>query len=367
MRKKISHNSVFQILSAKEKLLVWFRRNKRNLPFRVKKDPYRIWVSEVMLQQTRMIVMLPLYEKFIQRFPNIKSLSNAKDKEVLFFWRGLGYYSRAYNLRKGAKFVMDSFDGEMPKDLESLLKIPGVGPYTARAISSIAFGKKHAVLDGNVKRVIARIYQFEKPINVPSSLKYLQNLADTFLNEDSPGDHNEAMMELGATICGKKPICEICPLSAICLSKKHFKENEIPFTQKEKSNIRIEIHFLFLSHNGKFLFVKGKNRRFFKSIFTPPFLIFGKNLPDSYKNDPQFENFFLSKRRKEHAINANHTITHHNIILKASNVKLDSEVSVKNYESKWVRFNSLEKEFHSSIAKKFIQSGLKSDLVFKPN
>ena len=225
MRLKISTNSDFETLTAKEKLLVWFRRNKRDLPFRRMKDPYRIWVSEVMLQQTRMDSMLPLYAKFIKRFPNIKSLSNATDEDALYFWRGLGYYSRALNLKKGAKFVMEFFDGEIPRDLESLLKIPGVGAYTARAISSIAFGEKRAVLDGNVKRVIARIYQFEKPINSSSSLKDLQNLADSFLSEDFPGDHNEALMELGAMICAKKPVCEICPLNDICLSKKHSKEN----------------------------------------------------------------------------------------------------------------------------------------------
>jgi len=347
--------SDLKILHGKAELLNWFRQNKRDLPFRNSKNPYLIWVSEVMLQQTRMNSVLPLYEKFIKKFPDIQSLANSRDEEVLSSWRGLGYYSRALNLKKGAEFVVEKFGGVMPSQLKSLLEIPGIGPYTARAISSIAFGKQHAVLDGNVKRVIARIFLFEKPVQSQESAKKLQEFADMFLNEDFPGDHNEAMMELGASLCGRNPECGACPLSEICLSRKNRREMLIPVAIKDKRKVFLELHFLLLKSQKKILLLKDKKRRFFETIFTPPYLIIGNQLPTGYTNEKSISEIFHSKKRKEFSPVAKHSITHHNITLRVSEIEVDEKFSVAETEAKWVRRSAIEKEFPSSIAGKLVR------------
>ncbi|MBE7410674.1 MAG: A/G-specific adenine glycosylase [Leptospiraceae bacterium] len=339
---------------SKKKLLLWFLKNKRNLPFRKNRNPYTVWVSEVMLQQTRMNTIFPLYQNFINRFPNIKILSETTEEEVLSFWKGLGYYSRALNLKKGAKYVIDHFSGEIPSELEKLIQIPGIGAYTARAISSIAFHKPYAVLDGNVKRVISRLFLFEEIVGTAKSEKKLQGFADEFLNTKFPGDHNEAMMELGSSICNKVPNCEICPLSSVCIARKYFKEKKIPIFQNKRKKIPIELHFLLLKKNEKALMVKYRNRRFFKTIFTPPFVIIGEKLPAEYRNEKWIEEIFLSKKRIEYPSFRSHSITHHNIKLKVSKIEYDMGYD-NDCEVKWCKLNQLEQNFHSSIASKLMK------------
>ncbi|MCX7999246.1 MAG: A/G-specific adenine glycosylase, partial [Leptospiraceae bacterium] len=184
-----------------QKLLEWFQKHHRKLRFRETKNPYHIWVSEVMLQQTRVNTMLVSYGKFIERFPNVVTLANSNLETVLTYWKGLGYYSRAENLHKGAKYILENFQGNIPEDIQKLLQVPGIGTYTANAILSIAYNKPFAVLDGNVKRELSRIFLFSDDITKSKSIKYLQSLADVFLNKENPSDHNQALMELGALVC----------------------------------------------------------------------------------------------------------------------------------------------------------------------
>ena len=185
----------------RSKLLSWFAQFQRDLPWRRTNDPYRIWLSEIMLQQTRVAAAIPYYERFLLRFPNVKSLAEAPEEEVLRFWAGLGYYSRAKNLQKAARQIVDEHDSQFPEGPDKALALPGIGQYTAAAFLSIAYGKKLAVLDGNVARVLARLGGIRGDLRSGSRWQELQKTADTLLPADRPGGGNQALLVLGPTHC----------------------------------------------------------------------------------------------------------------------------------------------------------------------
>ena len=188
------------------RLLSWYRDNKRTLPWRdsLRRDPYAVWVSEIMLQQTRVETVIPYFERWMRLFPDVRSLAAASERAVLNAWEGLGYYSRARNLHRAAKIVAEKFHGEMPRDLDALRKLPGIGRYTLGALASIAFGLDVSALDGNIKRVYARIFDLTEPVDSPQGEKILWNLADRHLPKGQAGDYNQALMDLGALICVPK-------------------------------------------------------------------------------------------------------------------------------------------------------------------
>jgi len=198
-------------------LLQWYDRNARKMPWRGIRDPYRTWVSETMLQQTRVETVIPYYDRFLSRFPSLEALACAEEAEVLKLWEGLGYYSRARNLLKGAQQVSELYRGILPSDPALLRKISGIGPYTAGAIASIAFGVPVPAVDGNVLRVFSRLYGIRENIRLPEIRKHLESLAAATVPADRPGDYNQAVMDLGATVCVPgTPDCRRCPLSACC-------------------------------------------------------------------------------------------------------------------------------------------------------
>lgn len=198
-------------------LLAWYDRHARSLPWRGIHDPYRTWLSETMLQQTRVETVLGYYERFLSRFPTVADLAAAPEDEVLKLWEGLGYYSRARNLHAGAKQVMDEYGGAIPCTAEELRRLRGVGPYTAGAIASIAFGQCVPAVDGNVIRVVSRVKGIRENIGIPSVRRALEGEAAALVPPDRPGDFNQALMDLGATVCVPgTPSCEKCPLSGVC-------------------------------------------------------------------------------------------------------------------------------------------------------
>ena len=201
----------------RDDLVAWFDGERRDMPWRRTDDPYRIWLSEVMLQQTRVDQARPYYERFVAAFPTAEALAAADLDDVLRLWEGLGYYSRARNLHKAARMIVETFDGRFPDTYDAIRTLPGVGAYTAAAVLSIAFDRPHAVLDGNVIRVLTRAFAIEDEVNKNRTKKQLQRLADALLDPSKPGDFNEAMMELGATVCTpKSPRCPSCPLQSVC-------------------------------------------------------------------------------------------------------------------------------------------------------
>ncbi|MCH8547921.1 MAG: A/G-specific adenine glycosylase [Balneolaceae bacterium] len=216
-------------------LLNWYRNVKRDLPWRDTNDPYRIWISEVMSQQTRIDTVIPYYNRFTEAFPTVYDLASAERQQVLKLWEGLGYYSRARNLQDAAKTVVEEYDGKVPSDYDEIIKLKGVGPYTAAAVLSIAFNKPHAVMDGNVMRVITRFYGIESDIRSTHTKKEIQQLADNLIPESNPGDFNQGLMELGATVCTpSSPACSDCPLQLECTVAHSVRTETIPYKSPAK-------------------------------------------------------------------------------------------------------------------------------------
>ena len=217
------------------KLLAWYHANKRSLPWRGHRSAYAVWVSEIMLQQTRVEAVIPYFEKWMRLFPTVQALADASEHDVLNAWEGLGYYSRARNLHKAAKIVAGQHNAEMPRDLEKLRKLPGIGRYTLGAIASIAFDMDVSALDGNIKRVYARIFDIEVPVDSPAGEKILWQLADKHLPKGHAGDYNQALMDLGATICiPKNPRCLICPVMKLCKARQNGTQNLRPVKMPKK-------------------------------------------------------------------------------------------------------------------------------------
>src|SRR5882724_9999264 len=240
------------LVTFRKKLLGWFRQFQRELPWRRTRDPYCIWISEIMLQQTRVAAVIPYYERFLNRFPDVQALANAPEEEVLRLWSGLGYYGRARNLHKAAQQIVAKHGGQFPMIAGDALALPGIGNYTAAAILSISFGKKLAVLDGNVARVLARLEALRGDVRESRRWQSLQDNANSFLEADSPGDWNQAMMELGATLCApKSPQCLLCPVAQFCEGRKLGIAESLPEKRKKRANVEVTLAAgVFADENG---------------------------------------------------------------------------------------------------------------------
>lgn len=235
------------------KLLGWFRRCRREMPWRQTRDPYCIWLSEIMLQQTRVAAAIPYYERFLKRFPTVQSLAGAQEEEVLRLWSGLGYYSRARNLHRAAKVIVALHGGKFPREYAAALALPGVGKYTAAAILSIAHGAPHAVLDGNVARVLARLQAVRGDLRMPRNWRALQARADLLLEISDAGGWNEALMELGATVCTPgAPDCPVCPVAEFCRARRKGLAEAIPEKRKKRAPEKIHLAVaVFLDPEGR--------------------------------------------------------------------------------------------------------------------
>jgi len=234
------------------RLVEWYGRGHRDLPWRRTSDPYRIWVSEIMLQQTRAAVVIPYYERFLGRFPTVEALARAPEEQVLALWSGLGYYSRARNLRLAA--IQVAHAGRFPCDYESLRQLRGVGDYTAAAIASIAFREPCAVLDGNVLRVVARVESDSSDIGAPATRERFRSIAQLWLADHSPAVFNQALMELGATVClPRRPRCEACPVAAHCQAHQQGKQAQLPVKLRRQSPVRLEEIVMVVRTRGRVL------------------------------------------------------------------------------------------------------------------
>ena len=223
------------IKQIKKKLHPWYKKNLRKLPWRQTADPYKIWVSEVMLQQTQVNTVIPYYEKFLVQFPDLQTLAVSRLQKVLKLWEGLGYYARARNFHKAVKIIAGELNGKIPDDWNQFRRLPGVGDYIASAVQSIAFGGPYAVVDGNVKRVLARLFLIDEPVNKPASKSAFNAAASDMLERSNPGTHNQAVMELGALICTPaNPKCEDCPVQKYCRAFKQAKTAEYPKRIRKK-------------------------------------------------------------------------------------------------------------------------------------
>jgi A/G-specific adenine glycosylase len=252
------------LVTFRKQLSGWFHQFRRDLPWRRTQDLYRIWLSEIMLQQTRVAAVIPYYERFLNRFPDVHTLAEAPEEEVLRFWSGLGYYSRARNLQKAAKQIVAKHGGQFPTHVDDALALPGIGNYTAAAILSIAFGEKRAVLDGNVARVLARLDAVRGDLRESRRWQELQKVADEYLDPQSPGDWNQAMMELGATVCTpKSPQCLLCPVGGFCAGRRLGIAENLPEKRQKRATVEVTLAAaVFADANGQTFLVpppRGKN------------------------------------------------------------------------------------------------------------
>jgi A/G-specific adenine glycosylase len=261
--------SVEALTKQRRALLDWYRRNGRALPWRKTKDPYRIWVSEVMLQQTTVKTVLPYYERFLLSFPSVERLAAAEEEDVLAAWSGLGYYHRARNLRRGARHVVAQHGGRFPKTLEAALAVPGVGLYTASAILSIAYGVPLPVVDGNVRRVLARLLVLRGPRWKADGPYY--NRAEELLDREQPGDWNQALMELGATVCTpREPACPACPLKVPCGARAQGLAAELPESRTRRASVDVTVAAALIERRGRILLVRREQGRLLGRMWEIP-------------------------------------------------------------------------------------------------
>ena len=263
-----------KILSFRQKLLTWYDVNKRDLPWRRSKNPYHIWVSEIMLQQTRVDTVIPYYERFLDWFPTVESLANAPEERLLKVWEGLGYYSRVRNMQTAARQIMSDFQGEFPSTYEGISSLKGIGPYTAGAISSIAFNIPQPAVDGNVMRVLARLFEVNHDIGNPSNRKIFQAMMEILIDPDRPGDFNQALMDLGSDIeAPVNPRPEESPVKDFSAAYQHGTMNRYPIKAPKKKPIPIYLKALVVQNNqGQFLLEKNESEKLLAGFWHFPLI-----------------------------------------------------------------------------------------------
>jgi A/G-specific adenine glycosylase len=257
--------------AAQRALVAWFRAAQRDLPWRRDRDPYRVLLSEVMLQQTRVETVIPYFERFLARFPDFAALASAPVDDVLALWSGLGYYRRARVLHLAAKEIVARYGGSVPADAAALRALPGVGAYTAGAVASLAFGLREPLVDGNVARVLSRLEALEDDAKSAAGARRLWEVAARLVPGDAPGPWNEGLMELGATVClPREPRCEACPLAALCRAREAGRQAELPVVRAKKKPTRVRAVATVVEHGGEILFARRAEGGLFGGLWEPP-------------------------------------------------------------------------------------------------
>lgn len=263
-----------KIASFREKLLAWYDANKRDLPWRRTQDPYKIWISEIMLQQTRVDTVIPYYERFLEWFPTIEDLANAQEEKLLKAWEGLGYYSRVRNMQKAAQQMMENHGGVFPSNYEEISKLKGIGPYTAGAIASIAFGLPEPAVDGNVMRVLARLFEVDYDIGVPTNRKIFQAMMEILIDPDRPGDFNQALMDLGSDIESPiNPRPEESPVKEFSAAYQHGTMDRYPIKGPKKKPVPVYLTaFIIKDSQGRYLLEKNEREGLLSGFWHFPLI-----------------------------------------------------------------------------------------------
>jgi A/G-specific adenine glycosylase len=353
-------------ISLQQKLLSWFASNRRLLPWRKSSDWYKIWISEVMLQQTQVEQVIPYYLRFIGKFKNVNHLAVAAEEEVLKVWEGLGYYSRARNLHRSAKIIVNRYKSCLPRNLDDLQKLPGFGPYTANAVLSIAFNQPYGVVDGNIKRVISRLFALSEDIRKPASHKKIQQLMDSLLPPGKSGPFNEAMMELGALVCQPaKPGCTECPLKMNCLAYQQGIEKEIPYRSKRKKIPTYESVAFIIRYGDEYLLVKRGPEGMLGGMWEfPTFRLQQGETIEKFEKSFFSRHQFNQNLQKKYWPPINHSYTHFKLILHSVLIiKKKKEFPLDGYlEYRWNSLNALKKlPLHKAIWKVLEQ--IEKDLI----
>lgn len=322
------------------RLLNWYRQYGRSLPWRGHPDPYVVWVSEIMLQQTRVETVIPYFEKWMRLFPTVKALAEASEQDVLNAWEGLGYYSRARNLHKAAKIVLEKHGGELPRNPDELRKLPGIGRYTVGAIASIAFNMDEPTLDGNLRRVFTRLFDVSEPADAPTGEKILWDLARENLPKGQAGDYNQALMDLGATIClPRNPRCLLCPLMEFCEARINGTQEQRPVLKPKKETPHYNNAAGVIIKDGKVLLAKRPSKGLLGGMWKfPNGRVDGEPAEEL---ESILETGYRLKAQKGEALGTvQHAYTHFRVTVYAFRCEL---VSMSNEESlKWVSLTDLE-------------------------
>ena len=323
-------------------LMAWYDRSRRDLPWRMTRDPYSIWISEVILQQTRVEQGMDYYLRFISRFPDVGTLAQASEQEVLKLWQGLGYYTRARNLLKAAQIIHEKYNGRFPDTRESLVSLPGIGEYTAAAILSIAFSLPYPVVDGNVRRVISRLMGIAAPVNSVKGSREITAAARLLLNDQEPGTFNQAMMEFGALYCKPlHPDCNNCVLRNHCEAYKTNKVNELP-VRKQKPDPRSRyFHYLVIlirGKSGQLILQKRLSTDIWKNLYDFPLVEAGTLLNlDQLKIHPEFRDLFKGNIAELSELRGTfrHVLSHQHLFVKYFLIRINDPLNLK-YRENWI-------------------------------
>ena len=319
-------------------ILKWYDINKRDLPWRQTKNPYNIWISEIILQQTRMEQGIYYYNRFISKFPDLKTLANSDEKDVLLLWQGLGYYSRARNLHYTSKYLFNQLNSEFPETYDGLIKLKGIGDYTASAISSICFEKAQPVLDGNVFRIISRVYEINNPIDLNNSRKVFKEKAKEMMPNERFGDYNQSLMDFGSIICKPiKPLCSSCVVSKICSA---FKNNSVEYFPVKNSKNKVKsLYFDYIVvKNNNYVLLEQIKKGIWKNLYQFPV-----HISESQKDKKEILKFLAEKyQTKNLKINLidsefiQHKLSHINVRsrfwLTENRINIDEGIYVSSFE-----------------------------------
>ena len=337
-----------------KKLITWYLQNNRDLPWRKTQNPYHVWLSEIMLQQTRVAQGLPYFLKFTEAFPTIFDLANASEEKVLKLWQGLGYYSRARNLHFTAKYVANELNGEFPNTYKELLKLKGVGDYTASAIASICFNEPAAVVDGNVYRVLSRYYGIKTPINSSKGIKEFKELAQTLIDVEQPGVYNQAIMDFGALHCKpQNPLCNECILSDSCVALEKGLIKELPVKEKKiKIKKRYFNYLVILTSENKTIVEERVGKGIWQGLYQFPLIETTKSTEiNELLENEQFDALFpeqtsVSLFNKKEII---HKLSHQHLYTKFWIIKVD------NYEKVMIDWSEIYKYPVPILIDKFLK------------
>lgn len=343
-------------------LLNWYRVHQRNLPWRETSNPYNIWLSEVILQQTRVTQGLPYYLKFITKYPTVFDLARADEEEILKLWQGLGYYSRARNLHQAAKMVVELDKGVFPTSYKDLKKLKGVGDYTASAIASICYQEPVAVLDGNVFRVLSRFLGIDTPINTTVGKKIFKEKANSFLDHNNPGEYNQAIMEFGALHCKpKSPFCKSCPLQQECVAYQQGRVGDLPVKlKKTKVRDRFFNYLVFISKTEQTVLRKRNTKGIWRNLYEFPVIESETNLTKKELVETKgWREFDLKKECIEVYNNTpmKHVLSHQRLWIKFWFVEVDSiRDHIKTQEDRLIDYQEIHDFPVPVIIEKFLEN-----------
>ena len=331
-----------------KRVLDWYNKAHRELPWRHRPDPYRVWLAEIMLQQTRVETVIPYYHRFLERFPCLEDLAAAEENEVLALWSGLGYYRRARSLLEGAREVVSRFDGRFPGDLDQALGLPGIGPYTAAAILSIAYGLPHAVVDGNVERVVTRFLRIEGNPRTARISRKVRESVSGWLDRKTPGDFNQALMELGATVCTPlSPRCPLCPLRERCLARRHGDPERFPELPRPRRTEALNLELGLVNQRGRYLVERPVEFGFLEGLWVFPLARANGNTRDERSPDTRGIASALS-RKLEVAVSETgklpevlHSITYRRITLRPRLLEAQAIDLRGRRNFRWARLSEL--------------------------